>query len=314
MRPSRSRSAIQNSHSGRSRRSGSESTASASWGRSSAADRLRDGRAGRARGAGGSAGRGRAGPRCARTGCRSLGGRRAARTWRPNRRACVRSGPRPPGTTRRGPTAARAAWLSLLSQVASAVRAGPAIRPCAAGYSRRSPYQPIFTSVYPKGSDISRERVAGGRVARVEALAEPARPLRGGAVREGLGADAARRLGLDAVVADRARGGQALLEVALLEQPALVGRVRPHAGEAVGLELLADGERVALVRVPADGVVDLIADPRQGLHVVAHLVREHVGLREVARRVEARGQLAEEAEVDVDLAVGGAVERPCLRG
>src|SRR3954467_12417033 len=60
------------------------------------------------------------------------------------------------------PTAARAAWLSLLSQVAFAVRAAPAIRPRGAGYSRRGPYQPIFTSVYPKGSDISREAARPG--------------------------------------------------------------------------------------------------------------------------------------------------------
>ena len=56
--------------------------------------------------------------------------------------------------------------------------------------------------------------------------------------------------------------GQPLLEVALLQQPALERRVRPHAGEAVGLQLGADGERVALVGVLARGVVDLLRDAR----------------------------------------------------
>ena len=39
------------------------------------------------------------------------------------------------------------------------------------------------------------------------------------------------------------------------------------------------------------------------------LVRDHVGLREVARRIEAVRELAEEAEVDVHVLVGRAVER-----
>jgi len=43
--------------------------------------------------------------------------------------------------------------------------------------------------------------------------------------------------------------------------------------------------------------------------VVAELVGEDVGLREVAGRAEAPLQLVVEAEVDVDLFVAGAVER-----
>ena len=68
--------------------------------------------------------------------------------------------------------------------------------------------------------------------------------------------------GLDAVVADRRGGGQPLLEVALLEQPALERRVRPHAGEAVGLQLDPHRQRVALVGVLARGAVDLLGDRR----------------------------------------------------
>jgi len=42
--------------------------------------------------------------------------------------------------------------------------------------------------------------------------------------------------------------------------------------------------------------------------VVAHLVRDHVGLGEIPRRAEARLQVAEEREVDVDLLVAETVE------
>ena len=43
------------------------------------------------------------------------------------------------------------------------------------------------------------------------------------------------------------------------------------------------------------------------------LVRDDVGLGEVARRAEALIELLEEREVEIDLAVGGAVERPHRR-
>src|SRR5581483_6357186 len=51
----------------------------------------------------------------------------------------------------------------------------------------------------------------------------------------------------------------------------------------------------------------------QVLHVVAVFVRQHVGLSERATaRAEARSQLVEEAEIDVDVLVERAVERPDL--
>jgi hypothetical protein len=56
-------------------------------------------------------------------------------------------------------------------------------------------------------------------------------------VGEGLGVDPALGLLLDAVVADRRRRGQALLQIAALEQSAVVGRARPDAGQAIGLKL-----------------------------------------------------------------------------
>ena len=49
--------------------------------------------------------------------------------------------------------------------------------------------------------------------------------------------------------------------------------------------------------------------------MVPVLVRDHVGLRErAALRAEARAELVEEPEVDVDVLVGGAVERAHRRG
>ncbi len=42
---------------------------------------------------------------------------------------------------------------------------------------------------------------------------------------------------------------------------------------------------------------------------MSDLVRNHIGLREIARRAEAVAELVVEIEVDVDLAVAGAIER-----
>src|SRR5215213_2460440 len=86
-------------------------------------------------------------------------------------------------------------------------------------------------------SEVGREGVAALGVTRLEPAQEPIGALLRRAVRPRLGADLARRLGLDPVVADRCCGGQALLEITALEQPPLVRRVPPDAGEAVRLQL-----------------------------------------------------------------------------
>ncbi len=49
--------------------------------------------------------------------------------------------------------------------------------------------------------------------------------------------------------------------------------------------------------------------PRQRLDVVADLVREDVRLSEVPWRSELPLQIAEEPEIEIDLAIGRAVER-----
>ena len=108
---------------------------------------------------------------------------------------------------------------------------------------------------------------------------------------------------------DRGRRGQALLEVAALEDPAVVGRAGPDAGEAVGLQLEANRELVGVVGVRLALLADLLLDAELLLDVVAELVGDHVRLREIAGRLEALIELVEEAEVEVDLPVGRTVER-----
>ena len=130
-------------------------------------------------------------------------------------------------------------------------------------------------------------------------------------MRERFGHDAAAPFPLQPVVADGAGRLHALLGVARFDQRARpVGVKRPDAREAVGLKLGRDGDPVGLHRRQArSAVADHVRDPEQVLDVVADLVRDDVGLREVSRRAEAVRQLAEEAEVQIDARVGRAIER-----
>src|SRR5262245_25189494 len=103
--------------------------------------------------------------------------------------------------------------------------------------------------------------------------------------------DAAGRHLLQAVVADRCGGPQAFVCVTGIELdfagrcPSLLrGFVAPHPGEAVGLQFESD--RCALGARTWIGPY-AIAVPEQVLHVMTELVRDHVGLREIAGRSEA---------------------------
>ncbi len=127
---------------------------------------------------------------------------------------------------------------------------------------------------------------------------------------EGLGDDAALRLLLQAVVADRGRGGERLGGVARVELLHEAGMVSPDARVAVGLQLHFHGDLVVLgLRGAATRRFEALEVAGELLHVVAHLVRDHVGLGEIARRAEAVLQLAIEGQVDVDAMVIGTIER-----
>jgi hypothetical protein len=54
---------------------------------------------------------------------------------------------------------------------------------------------------------------------------------------------------------------------------------------------------------------DLPLDTQEILNVMADLVSQNVGLREIPRGSESALELSIEAEVDVDLLVGGTIER-----
>ena len=126
------------------------------------------------------------------------------------------------------------------------------------------------------------------------------------------GARVTRGSALDHVVTDRRGGSQSLFDVTRLQQVPVAGRVMaPDPGETIGLELEPHRDGVGLGGTsPAARLFDAVGDAEQVLDVMAHFVRDHIGLGEVAGCAEPLLQFPKETQVDVDLAVVGAIERP----
>lgn len=119
--------------------------------------------------------------------------------------------------------------------------------------------------------------------------------------------DATLRLGLDAVIADRGRGIERFRYVRAGQWLKVLGLgrvVRPDACVAVRLEF--DPNRLTLgARLTAP----LVQCPLQVLDMVPVLVGKNVGFRERSALGPELGlELLEEAEIDVHVPVGRAVE------
>lgn len=125
---------------------------------------------------------------------------------------------------------------------------------------------------------------------------------------KGFGADLASAHALNAVVTDGSGRVQRLVHVTLFEDFSLLGGVRPNAGKAISLEFQADGQVVAGTWIGAHRLANLALDAEQALDVMADLVRQYVGLGEISGRTETAFEFLVEAEIDVDLLVGGTIE------
>ena len=100
------------------------------------------------------------------------------------------------------------------------------------------------------------------------------------------------------------RGVQRLLGVALFQKALLGGEMRPHAGEAVGLQFDPHRHLVGLGLAHAlPHLIELRQDADQVLDMMADLVGDHIGLREVAGGAELPVELLEEGGVEIDLAI-----------
>src|SRR5512145_2456374 len=118
-------------------------------------------------------------------------------------------------------------------------------------------------------SQLCGSRIAGCNLTRGEAAAKPATALLCRSVGPGLRMDAPAAPSLDAIVADRGRSAERLLDVPRLEQLALRGRMGPDPREAVGLKLDPHGRTLGssarpppcpLQRVDLEHMLDVMAN------------------------------------------------------
>jgi hypothetical protein len=120
---------------------------------------------------------------------------------------------------------------------------------------------------------------------------------------------------LEAIVPNGAGSVQPFLDIARFQGFALIiGVVGPDPGETVCLKFQTDGELVGLY--PIDALLErlyLARNAQQVLDVMTDFVGDDIRLGEIARGIQFILQVLIKAEVNVDLLVGGAVERPHRR-
>ena len=99
-------------------------------------------------------------------------------------------------------------------------------------------------------------------------------------------------------------------EIARLDQvPLTLGVVAPDAGETIGLQFHSHRQGIPLsFRGLALEARHLLCNAHEILHVMAHLMGDHIGLGEVAWRTKSLGHFVEEGEVEIDFVIPGAVE------
>src|SRR5262249_2496597 len=121
----------------------------------------------------------------------------------------------------------------------------------------------------------------------------------------------------ESIIADGGRRLHGRLDIAGFDEaPLLLRVVRPHPGEAVGLQLDSYLKLVAFNRVHAAlRFLHPGQDSEQILHVMTDLVRDHVGLGELAAfasdiaAAETSLEILKERGVEIDLPIVWTIER-----
>src|SRR5262249_26692710 len=155
----------------------------------------------------------------------------------------------------------------------------------------------------------------GSDLSRLQPGHEPARALLRRAMGERVRDDVALGTALQTIVADGGCRLHRRLDVAWLDDtPLLLCVVGPDAGKAVGLQLDPNLEVIGLRLIQASlHLLNLGQDSQQILHMMPDLVRDHVGLRELAApaadvaAAKAPLKVLKEFGIEIDLSVVGAV-------
>jgi len=130
---------------------------------------------------------------------------------------------------------------------------------------------------------------------------------------EGFRRDGASRHLLQMVVPYGCRRAETIPNVLFMDNPALCSGVRPYTRQAIRLQLQHHGELISLPRIARLQLAHALFDAKDILDMMTKLMGDHIGLGKVCRAAADTPQLIPEAQIDVDLFVCRAVERPCLR-
>jgi hypothetical protein len=117
---------------------------------------------------------------------------------------------------------------------------------------------------------------------------------------------------LQMIVSNRRGGTKTISHVGLVDLAALGRSVSPDTCQTVSLELQHDGELIPRLRIARLKLTHAILDAEDVLDVVAQLMSDHIRLSKVSRASADAVKLIPETEIDIDLLVGRAIERPCL--
>src|SRR5262249_27747239 len=95
--------------------------------------------------------------------------------------------------------------------------------------------------------------------------------------------------------------------VAFVQQPSLLRRVRPDSRETIRLELKVHGSRIRTARIRTHTPLDA----QNILHVMPDLMRQHIGLSKLAWSSKPLLQLIVKTKIDVNLLVFRTIKRAC---
>ena len=115
---------------------------------------------------------------------------------------------------------------------------------------------------------------------------------------------------LELVIADGCCRSEPFFKIARLDQvPLTLGVVAPDAGETIGLQFHSHRQGIPL---SFRGLVlearHLLCNAHQVLHVMAHLMGDHIGLCKFTWRAQPLRHDFEKGQVKVDFVIVGAIE------
>lgn len=163
--------------------------------------------------------------------------------------------------------------------------------------------------------NITAECIAGFQLAAIEAALEPLGALGGCAMIEAFRNNITLTTALQRVITDLVCRIQSFFKVACFQNTLLLRVVTPYTGEAIGLKLNTNRHLVGLRFAHLlTHLVELGQNAKQVLDMVPDLMRKDIGLCEIAGSAKTVCQFLIETQIDVELAIAGAIKRPGRRG